>query len=113
MSSVVLISRFDKFSGGRRPGADCAVAWDEAEYKDDIINRYKLGLFEQFALEDPIDQDILVGQYWFELETGMWEPVGGPAIGRIEVPEDYREYRDGFFAVVGPRSCLNHLDLIA
>ena len=92
MSSVVLISRFDKFSGWRRPGADWAVASDEVEYNDDIINGYKLGFFEQLALEDPIDQDIPDGQYWFELETGIWEPVGGPAIGLLEVPEDYREY---------------------
>ncbi len=91
MSSVVLISKFDKFSGWRPPGANLAVALDEVENNDDIIG-YKLGFFEQFALEDPIDQDIPDGQYWFELETGMWGPVGGPAIGRIEVPEDYREY---------------------
>ena len=101
MSSVVLISRFDKVSGGRRPGANFAVAWDEVKYKDDLINGYKLGLFEQFTLEDPVDQDIPVGQYGFDLETGMWEPVGGPAIGRIEVAEDYREYRDGFFCRCG------------
>ncbi len=82
MSSVVLISRFDKFSGGRRPGAHLAVASDEVEYveyKDVIINRYKLGFSEQFALEDPIGQDIPDGQYGFE-EGGIFLPFLGPFI---------------------------------
>jgi hypothetical protein len=62
------------------------------EYDDVFINGYKLGFFEQMALEDHIDRDIEDGNYWFELDTGMWGPVGGSAIGYIEVPEDYREY---------------------
>jgi hypothetical protein len=43
-------------------------------------------------LEDHIDRDIADGNYWFELDTGMWGPVGGTAIGRIVIPEDYRDY---------------------
>ncbi len=68
------------------------VAAEKAEYDDVIINEYKLGFFEQIALEGHIDRDIPDGNYWFELETGMWGPVGGTANGRIVVPVDYREY---------------------
>jgi hypothetical protein len=69
-----------------------AVAAEETQYDDVFINGYKLGFFEQIALEDHIDRDIVDGNYWFELDTGLWGPVGGLAIGYIEVPEDYREY---------------------
>ena len=69
-----------------------AVAAEEAQYDDVFINGYKLGFFEQMALEDHIDRDIPDGNYWFELDTGLWGPVGGNAIGHIEVPEEYREY---------------------
>ncbi len=69
-----------------------AVASEEAQYDDVFINGYKLGFFEQLALEDHIDQDIPDGNYWFELDTGRWGPVGGTAIGYIEVPEDYRDF---------------------
>jgi hypothetical protein len=69
-----------------------AVASEEVQYDDVVINDYKLGFFEQIALEDHIDRDIPDGNYWFELNTGMWGPVGGTAIGRIEVPEEYRDY---------------------
>ena len=68
------------------------VAAEETQYDDVFINGYKLGFFEQMALEDHINQDIADGNYWFELETGMWGHVGGDAIGRIEVSEDYREF---------------------
>jgi len=69
-----------------------AAASEEAQYEDVYFNGYKLGFFEQFALEDHIDRDIPDGNYWFELDTGMWGPVGGSAIGHIEIPEDYRDY---------------------
>ena len=69
-----------------------AVAAEKAQYDDVYINGYKLGFFEQMALEDHIDQDIADGNYWFELDTGMWGPVGGEAIGHIEVPDDYQDY---------------------
>jgi hypothetical protein len=69
-----------------------AVASEEAQYDDVFINGYKLGFFEQFALENHIDRDIADGNYWFELDTGMWGPVGGTAIGHIVIPEDYRDY---------------------
>lgn len=69
-----------------------AVASGKAEYEDVFINGYKLGFFEQLALEDHMDRDIPDGNYWFELDTSMWGPVGGTAIGRIEVPEDYQDY---------------------
>lgn len=69
-----------------------AVATEEAKFEDVYINGYKLGFFEQLALEDHIDRDIPDGEYWFELDTGLWGPVGGSAIGYIEVPEDYRDY---------------------
>ncbi len=69
-----------------------AVAVEEAQYDDVFINGYKLGFFEQFALEDHIDRDIADGNYWFELDTGLWGPVGGTAIGYIEIPEDYQDY---------------------
>lgn len=69
-----------------------AVASEEAQYEDVYINGYKLGFFEQLILEDHIDRDIADGIYWFELDTGMWGPVGGTAMGHIEVPEDYRDY---------------------
>ena len=68
------------------------VASEEAQYDDVFINGYKLGFFEQFALESHIDRDIADGNYWFELDTGMWGPVGGTAIGHIVIPEDYRDY---------------------
>ncbi len=68
------------------------AASEEAQYEDVYINGYKLGFFEQLVLEDHIDRDIADGIYWFELDTGMWGPVGGPAIGHIEIPEDYRDY---------------------
>ena len=68
------------------------IAAEKAEYDDVHINGYKLGFFEQLALEDHINREIPDGNYWFELSTGMWGPVGGTAIGRIEVPDDYREY---------------------
>ena len=69
-----------------------AVAAEKAKYDDVFINGYKLGFFEQMALEDHIDRDIEDGNYWFELDTGLWGPVGGNAIGHIDVPEDYRDY---------------------
>ncbi len=69
-----------------------AVAAEETQYDDVFINGYKLGFFEQFALENHIDRDIADGNYWFELDTGLWGPVGGTAIGYIEIPEDYRDY---------------------
>jgi len=69
-----------------------AVAAEKTQYDDVSINGYKLGFFEQMALEDHIDRDIADGDYWFELDTGMWGPVGGTAIGRIEVPENYYDY---------------------
>jgi len=75
-----------------------AVASEKAEYEDVFINGYKLGFFEQLALEDHMDRDIPDGNYWFELDTGMWGPVGGTAIGRIEVPEDYQDYVKSKFA---------------
>jgi hypothetical protein len=69
-----------------------AAASEETQYEDVYFNGYKLGFFEQLALEDHIDRDIADGDYWFELDTGMWGPVGGTAIGRIDVPEDYYDY---------------------
>lgn len=69
-----------------------AVAAEKTQYDDVFINGYKLGFFEQMALEDHIDRDIADGNYWFDVDTGMWGPVGGPAIGRIEVSDDYRDY---------------------
>lgn len=68
------------------------AATEEVQYDDVFINGYKLGFFEQLALEDHIDRDIADGNYWFELDTGMWGPVGGTAIGRIVVPDDYKDY---------------------
>ena len=75
-----------------------AAASDETQYEDVFINGYKLGFFEQMALEDHIDRDIPDGNYWFEMSTGMWGPVGGTAIGHIEVPDDYRDYVKSKFA---------------
>lgn len=69
-----------------------AIAAEETQYDDVFINGYKLGFFEQMALEDHIDMDIADGVYWFELDTGMWGPIGGKAIGHIEVPDDYQDY---------------------
>ncbi len=69
-----------------------AVAAEETQYDDVFINGYKLGFFEQLALEDHIDRDIPDGNYWFELHTGQWGPIGGPAIGHIVIPEDYWDY---------------------
>jgi len=69
-----------------------AIASEQVQYDDVFINGYKLGFFEQMALEDHIDREIPDGNYWFELETGLWGPVGGTAMGRIEVSEDYREF---------------------
>jgi hypothetical protein len=69
-----------------------ATASEEAQSEDVYFNDYKLGFFEQLALEDHIDRDIPDGNYWFELDTGLWGPKGGPAIGHIEIPEDYWDY---------------------
>lgn len=69
-----------------------AMAAETTQYDDVFINGYKLGFFEQMALEDHIDRDIPDGNYWFDLNTGLWGPKGGPAIGQIQIPEDYREY---------------------
>jgi hypothetical protein len=69
-----------------------AMASEEAQYDDVFINGYKLGFFEQLALEDHIDRDIADGIYWFELDTGMWGPVGGTAIGHIVIPAEYQDY---------------------
>ena len=68
------------------------AAEDTKKYDDVYINGYKLGFFEQIALEDFINADIEDGNYWFELDTGMWGHVGEPPLGHIKVPEDYREY---------------------
>ncbi len=92
-----VIGTFALFAGVCLMTALPAVASDEVEYNDVIINGYKLGFFEQLALEDHIDREIANGQYWWELETGMWGPVGGPATGHIDVPEDYREYLESRF----------------
>jgi len=69
-----------------------AAASDEVKYHNVIINGYTLGFIEQWALEDHINREIADGNYWFELDTGMWGPIGGPAIGHIDIPEDYQEY---------------------
>jgi len=69
-----------------------AAAFEEAQYEDVYFNGYKLGFFEQLALEDHINRDIPDGNYWFELHTGQWGPIGGPAIGHIVIPEDYWDY---------------------
>ncbi len=69
-----------------------ASASDAVEYHDVIINGYTLGFFEQWVLEDHINRKIADGNYWFELDTGLWGPIGGPAIGHIDIPEDYQEY---------------------
>lgn len=69
-----------------------AAASDKVEYHDVIINGYTLGFFEQWVLEDHINRKIADGLYWFELDTGRWGPIGGPAIGHIDIPEDYQEY---------------------
>jgi len=69
-----------------------ATASEEAQYDDVFINGYQLGFFEQMALEDHIDRDIADGIYWFELDTGMWGPIGGTAIGHIVIPAEYQDY---------------------
>ena len=69
-----------------------ALATEITEYDDVFINGYKLGFFEQMALEDHIDREIADGDYWFDLDTGMWGPIGEPAIGHIVIPPDYQEY---------------------
>ena len=40
-----------------------AVASEKAEYEDVFINGYKLGFFEQLALEDHMGRDIPDGNY--------------------------------------------------
>ena len=75
-----------------------ASASEQVQYEDVIINGYKLGFFEQIALENHLDRDIPDGNYWFELTTGMWGPVGGTAIGRIEVSDEYREFIETKFS---------------
>ena len=75
-----------------------AAASENVQYDDVIINGYKLGFFEQMALENHIDRDIPDGNYWFELTTGMWGPVGGTAFGRIEVSDEYREFIESKFS---------------
>ena len=69
-----------------------ALAAEKTQYDDVYINGYKLGFFEQLALEDHIDRDVADGDYWLDLDTGMWGPVGEPVIWHIEIPPDYREY---------------------
>ena len=68
------------------------IATEKVEYDDVIINGYVLGFFEQMALEDHLNREIPDGNYWFELETGMWGPIGGTANGRIEVSGEYQEF---------------------
>ena len=75
-----------------------AAASENVQYEDVIINGYKLGFFEQMALENHIDRDIPDGNYWFEVTTGMWGPVGGTAFGRIEVSDEYREFIESKFS---------------
>lgn len=69
-----------------------ALAAEKTQYDDVYINGYKLGFFEQLALEDHIDRDIPDGNYLLDLDTGMWGPAGEPNIWHIDIPEDYREY---------------------
>lgn len=87
------------------------MAAEKTQYDDVFINGYKLGFFEQLALEDHIDRDIPDGNYWFELSTGMWGPIGGTAIGRIEVPDDYRDYVESKLA--NKQSQVTKVDLSA
>ena len=74
------------------------MALEETQYSDVFINGYKLGFFEQIALENHLNREIPDGNYWFELDTGMWGPVGGTAFGRIEVSEDYRDFVNSKFS---------------
>ena len=60
-----VIGTFALFAGVCLMTALPAVASDEVEYNDVIINGYKLGFFEQLALEDHIDREIPNGQYWW------------------------------------------------
>ena len=87
------------------------MASEKAQYDDVFINGYKLGFFEQLALEDHIDREIPDGNYWFEMSTGMWGPVGGTAIGRIVVPDDYRDYVESKLA--NTQSQVTKVDLSA
>lgn len=69
-----------------------ALAAEKVQYDDVFINGYKLGFFEQLALEIHIDRDIADGDYLLDLDTGIWGPADEPNIWHIEIPEDYREY---------------------
>ena len=75
-----------------------ALAADTPEYDDVFINGYKLGFFEQLALENHMEREIPDGNYWFELESGLYGHVGGPAIGHISVSEEYREFVETKFS---------------
>lgn len=77
MSISKIIGSFALVIGLLLMTAASVVAAEKTQYDDVFINGYKLGFFEQMALEDHIDRNIPDGNYWFELETGMWGPVGG------------------------------------
>ncbi len=78
-----------------------ALAAEKTEYDDVYINGYKLGFFEQMALEDHIDRDIPDGDYWLDLDAGSWGPIGEPTVWHIEIPVDYREYVESKLSSVG------------
>ena len=98
MSISKIIGSFALVIGLLLMTAASVVAAEKTQYDDVFINGYKLGFFEQMALEDHIDRNIPDGNYWFELETGMWGPVGGTALGRIEVSEEYRDFVESKFS---------------
>lgn len=69
-----------------------AWAAEEAQYDDVFINGYKLGFFEQRFIEDVVGHDIKDGQYWLDVDSGQWGPVGSAEEYHIDLPEDYRAY---------------------
>ena len=74
-----------------------ARAGDASPVDDVIINGYVIGFFERLAIEHIVDQDLPDGRYWFEVDTGLWGPVGRPAAGHVAISQEDREWLENRF----------------
>ncbi len=72
--------------------ASSALAHDESLYENVNVNGIELNGFEVFALEQATGKDIPNGNYWYEMATGKWGYVGGPAEGYFNLPDSFKEY---------------------
>ena len=72
--------------------ASSGFAQDESQYENVSVNGMELSGLEVFALEQAAGKDMPNGNYWYEMATGKWGYVDGPAEGYLNLPESFKKY---------------------